>query len=66
MFESFGRLLHGDPVTKDEINRVRDVILFEEPDLKKKLVKFFSLLILASGIATYGLLVIRWPPSSGP
>lgn len=56
MFESFGALLHGDPVDKAEISRVRDVILFEEPDLKKKLVKFFSLLILAAGISTYGLL----------
>ena len=56
MLESFGTLLHGDPVDKDEINRVRDVILFEKPDLKKKLVRFFSLLVLAAGISTYGLL----------
>lgn len=56
MLESFGNLLHGDPVDKDEINRVRDVILFEKPDLKKKLVRFFCLLILAAGISTYGLL----------
>jgi uncharacterized hydrophobic protein (TIGR00271 family) len=56
MLESIGTILHGDPVNKDEINRVRDVILFEEPDLKKKLVKFFILLILAAGISTYGLL----------
>jgi len=56
MFESIGTLLHGDPVDKDEIDRVRDVILFEKPDLKKKLVRFFSLLVLAAGISTYGLL----------
>jgi uncharacterized hydrophobic protein (TIGR00271 family) len=56
MFESIGTLLHGDPVNKEEIKRVRDVILFEKPDLKKKLVKFFALLILAAGISTYGLL----------
>src|SRR5690606_16206913 len=56
MFESIGTLLHGDPVDKDEIDRVRDVILFDKPDLKKKLVRFFSLLVLAAGISTYGLL----------
>jgi len=56
MFESIGTLIHGDAVNKGEIDRVRDVILFEKPDLKKKLVRFFILLILASGIATYGLL----------
>ncbi|PKL66701.1 MAG: DUF389 domain-containing protein [Methanobacteriales archaeon HGW-Methanobacteriales-1] len=56
MFESIGTLLHGDPVDKAELNRLRDLILFEEPDLKKKLVRFFCLLILSAGIATYGLL----------
>lgn len=56
MFEKIGTTLHGDPVDKDEIKRVRDVILFEKPDLKKKLVRFFCLLILAAGISTYGLL----------
>ena len=30
--------------------------MFEGPDLKRSLVKFFCLLVLASGIATYGLL----------
>lgn len=53
---SIGTLLHGDPVNKDEVNRIRDLILYEGEDLKNKLVKFFVLLILASGIATYGLL----------
>jgi uncharacterized hydrophobic protein (TIGR00271 family) len=56
MWESIGTLLHGDPVDEAEINRMRDLVLFEGPDIKKKLVKFFCLLILASGIATYGLL----------
>jgi uncharacterized hydrophobic protein (TIGR00271 family) len=56
MFESIGTLLHGDPVDKEDIKRLRDLILFEGPDLKKSLVRFFCLLILAAGIATYGLL----------
>jgi uncharacterized hydrophobic protein (TIGR00271 family) len=48
--------LHGGPVDDSEIARVRDALLFEEPERKRKLVRFFSLLILAAGIATYGLL----------
>ena len=56
MWESIGTLLHGDPVDEAEVKRMRDLVLFEGPDVKKKLVKFFCLLILASGIATYGLL----------
>lgn len=56
MWKSIGTILHGDPVDKEEVNRVRDLVLFEGSELKKKIVKFFVLLILASGIATYGLL----------
>lgn len=56
MRESIGTLLHGDPVDKAEVKRMRDLVLFEGPDRNKKVLKFFCLLILASGIATYGLL----------
>lgn len=56
MLESIGTLLHGDPVDAAEVKRLRDLVLFEEPDLKKSLVRFFCLLVLSSGIATYGLL----------
>ncbi|SCG85586.1 TIGR00341 family protein [Methanobacterium congolense] len=56
MLKSVGTLLHGDPVDASEVKRLRDLVLFEKPDLQKKLVKFFCLLILSSGIATYGLL----------
>ncbi|MBP1946267.1 TIGR00341 family protein [Methanobacterium petrolearium] len=56
MLDSFGTLLHGDPVDKAEVKRLRDLILFENTDLKKSLVRFFCLLILSSGIATYGLI----------
>jgi uncharacterized hydrophobic protein (TIGR00271 family) len=52
----FGDTLHGGPVDQDELQRVRDVVLFEEPGLKIRLVRFWVLLVLASAIATYGLL----------
>ncbi|AUB56669.1 TIGR00341 family protein [Methanobacterium subterraneum] len=56
MWESIGTLLHGDPVDKAEVKRMRDLVLFEGRERNKKIVKFFFLLILSSGIATYGLL----------
>jgi uncharacterized hydrophobic protein (TIGR00271 family) len=56
MFESIGTTIHGGPVNKEEVNRLREIILFEGPHLKKSLIRFFCLLFLASGIATYGLL----------
>ena len=48
--------LHGGVVDSDEIGRVRDLLLFEEPDKSRKISRFFMLLVLASAIATYGLL----------
>jgi uncharacterized hydrophobic protein (TIGR00271 family) len=48
--------LHGGVVDAAEIARVRDALLFEEPERKRKLTRFFSLLILAAAIATFGLL----------
>jgi uncharacterized hydrophobic protein (TIGR00271 family) len=54
-----GRLsdvLHGGEVTADEVARVRDVVEFEPPDLKRKLIRFWILLVLATAIATYGLI----------
>jgi len=56
MKQSIGTLLHGDPVDEAEVKRIRDLVVYEGEDVKKKLVKFFCLLILASGISTYGLL----------
>jgi uncharacterized hydrophobic protein (TIGR00271 family) len=50
-----GDLLHGGPVDAAEIARVRDVLLFEPPDLQKRLIRFGGLLVLASAIATFGL-----------
>lgn len=51
-----GDLLHGGPVDAQEVARVRDVLLFEPPNLQKRLIRFGGLLVLASAIATYGLI----------
>ena len=56
MWNSIGTLIHGDTVNKTHVERIRDLVLYEGPELKNKLVKFFLLLIFSSGIATYGLL----------
>jgi uncharacterized hydrophobic protein (TIGR00271 family) len=53
---SLAELLHGGATDQSEVARVRDVLVFEPPDLRKRLVRFGILLILASAIATYGLL----------
>lgn len=51
-----GEYIHGGVVDDDEIARVREALLFEEPERKRKLTRFFLLLILAAVIATFGLL----------
>jgi uncharacterized hydrophobic protein (TIGR00271 family) len=51
-----GEHLHGAIVTAQDIERVRDVLLFEEPERTRKLTRFFALLIFATAIATFGLL----------
>ncbi|MCB0201097.1 MAG: TIGR00341 family protein [Anaerolineae bacterium] len=51
-----GVQLHGGVVDDTEIARVREVLLFEEPERQRKLTRFFALLILAAAIATFGLL----------
>lgn len=56
MPNQLGNVLHGGPVDGNEVKRVRDTLLFEGAVLKKKLVRFFCLLILAATIATFGLL----------
>ena len=56
MSNSMGSILHGGPVDGSEVIRVRDALLFEGTVLRRKLVRFFCLLILAASIATYGLL----------
>lgn len=53
---SVGETLHGGPVDGEELQRLRDALLFEEPGLRQRLVRFYCLLVLASAIATAGLL----------
>lgn len=47
---------HGGRVDDGELQRVRDVLLFEQPEQSRKFWRFVMLLVLASAIATYGLL----------
>jgi len=53
---SIGEVLHGGPIDASEVQRVRDILLFEEPGLQARLTRFWALLILAASIATFGLL----------
>lgn len=50
-----GEILHGGPVDALEIARVREVVMFEEPGLQARLVRFWALLMMAAAIATFGL-----------
>ncbi len=50
-----GEVLHGGPVDAAEIARVREVVMFEEPGLQARLVRFWALLTMAAAIATFGL-----------
>jgi uncharacterized membrane protein len=56
MWNSIGTLIHGGSVNKTHVERIRDLVLYEGSEVKNKVVKFFILIILSSGIATYGLL----------
>ena len=51
----FSEYVHGGPVDALEIARVREVIMFEKPALRERLVRFWALLTLAAAIATFGL-----------
>ena len=53
---NIGDVLHGGRVDDSELQRVRDVLLFEQPRLQERLVRFWALLILAAAIATFGLI----------
>jgi uncharacterized hydrophobic protein (TIGR00271 family) len=53
---SLSTLLHGGEVTAEEIARVRDTVVFEPPELRRKLIRFFILLTLAAAISTFGLI----------
>ncbi len=51
-----GENIHGGVVDDEEIGRVREALLFEDPERKRKVTRFFYLLIFATAIATFGLL----------
>ncbi len=54
--DNLSSLLHGGPIDADEVARVRGTVVFEQPDLRTKLIRFWILLTLAAAIATFGLL----------
>ncbi len=56
MARSLGEILHGGPLDAEEVLRVRDTLVFDGPRLWPKFLKFICLLVLAAGIATFGLL----------
>lgn len=56
MARSLGEVLHGGPVDLQEVQRVREVLVFEGPQRGPAVLKFLCLLVLAASIATYGLL----------
>lgn len=56
MTRTLAEILHGGPVDLEEVRRVNETLVFEQPDLWPKFLKFATLLILAASIATYGLL----------
>lgn len=53
---SLGELLHGGPVTATEVERVCDTLTFEPGRPGAKFLRFAILLLLASAIASFGLL----------
>jgi uncharacterized hydrophobic protein (TIGR00271 family) len=53
---SIGEIVHGGPTDSAEVARVRDVLMFDGPQVAQRLIRFWALLVLASAIATYGLL----------
>lgn len=56
MARNLAELLHGGPVTAAEVERVSDVLIFEQGRPGPKFLKFMLLLVLASAIASFGLL----------
>lgn len=56
MAGSLASLLHGGPVTAVEVERVSEVLIFEQGRPGPKFLKFSILLLLASSIASFGLL----------
>jgi len=49
-------ILHGGPVTVEEVERVSDTLTFERNRPGPRFLKFAIMLLLASAIASFGLL----------
>lgn len=56
MAASLAERLHGGPVTPAEVERICDLLIFERRKPGPRFLKFAILLLLASSIATFGLL----------
>lgn len=56
MGASLAEILHGSPVTAEEVERVSDGLIFERGRPGAKFLRFSILLVLAASIATFGLL----------
>jgi hypothetical protein len=56
MATTLAELLHGGPVTGEEVDRVSDTVIFERDRPGPRFLKFAILLLLASAIASFGLL----------
>jgi uncharacterized hydrophobic protein (TIGR00271 family) len=56
MATTLAELLHGGPVTGEEVDRVSDTLIFERDRPGPRFLKFAVLLLLASAIASFGLL----------
>jgi uncharacterized hydrophobic protein (TIGR00271 family) len=56
MARSLAETLHGGSVDLREVERVSEILVFEQAWLEPKFFKFVCLLVLAASIATFGLL----------
>lgn len=56
MTANLAEILHGGPVTIEEVDRVSDTLIFERGRPGPRFLKFAILLLLASAIASFGLL----------
>lgn len=56
MAKTLAEVLHGAPVDVEEVRRVSETLIFERGFQGPKFFKFACLLVLASSIATFGLL----------
>jgi len=56
MAQTLAELLHGGPVTAAEVERISGMLIFEPDRPGPKFLRFAILLVLASAIASFGLL----------